>query len=579
MKKHLLLLSSFFIVFFAFAQDNIFITNSAADQVLKGDFDPINYAASNVIDHPQTIIEHLNSQLNTDTILSYLKILSAFENRNTGSDTVSTTRGMGAARRWAFSKFKQYGERNENRLITSYLQFDQVICGMAQHRNVFGILPGREVDNHKVIFVEAHMDSRCEDLCDIDCLAEGVEDNGSGTALVLELARQMSQFTFDHTIVFLIVTGEEQGLMGANAFATYCKDEGIPIKAVFNNDVIGGIICGETSSAPSCPGLNHVDSTQVRLFSNGQIFSPHKGLVRWIKMQYQDELLPIVKVPMQITLMSAEDRRGRGSDHIPFRQKGYPAMRFCSANEHGNADASDPDYHDRQHSIRDILGVDTDNDGEIDSFYVDLNYLARNTIINGTSITAAAQGVKVPTFDAASVGTEVRVTIDDPENYDAYKIGVRTASTDFDTLFTVTGTRHVRFQNPNNIVFVTVAAINDDGIESCFAQEVRPRIATGTTEIEGKDSKGWIDLFQNHPNPFDEATWISYEVKEQIKYSKAKLFIKDLSGKTIAEFEAPLEPGYHETLYDHGYNATGAFIYGIEVDGRVVAHKRMIFAY
>ena len=579
MKKNLLLLFTLFIASLSFAQDNIIVTNSTADMVLKGNFDPADFAASNVVDHPQTVIEHLNSQLNTDTILSYLKILSDFENRNTGSDTVSTTRGMGAARRWAFSKFKQYGERNENRLLPSYLQFDQEVCGMAQHRNVFGILPGRDVDNHNVIFVEAHMDSRCEDLCDIDCLAEGVEDNGSGTALVLELARQMSQFTFDHTIVFLIVTGEEQGLVGANAFAEYCKNEDIPIKAVFNNDVVGGIICGETSSAPSCPGFNHVDSTQVRLFSSGQIFSPNKQLVRWIKMQYQDELLPIVKVPMQITLMSAEDRTGRGSDHIPFRQRGYSAMRFCSANEHGNANASDPDYHDRQHSIRDILGVDTDADGEIDSFFVDLNYLARNTVINGTSVAAAAQGVKVPSFKAIRVGTEVRVTIDDPENYDAYKIGIRTQNNDFDTLFTVTGTRNVNFQNSTSIVFISVAAIGPNGIESCFAREIRPTTSTGTSEIDAKDSKGWIDLFQNHPNPFDEATWITYEVKEQIKHSRSKLFIKDLSGKTIAEFDAPLTPGYHEILYDHGYNAAGSFIYGIEVDGQVAAHKRMIFAY
>lgn len=579
MKKNLLLAPALFFCFFAFGQTNMIVTNPTADQVLRGNYNPDDFAASNVLDHPQTIIEQLNSQLNTDTILSYLEILSAFENRNTGSDTISNTRGMGAARRWAFSKFKQFGERNENRLLPSYFQFDQDVCGMGQHRNIFGILPGRDIDNHHVIFVEAHMDSRCEERCDIDCLAEGVEDNGSGSALVLELARQMSRFTFDHTIVFLLTTGEEQGLVGANAFAVWCRQQSIPIKAVFNNDVIGGIICGETSSAPSCPGLNHVDSTQVRLFSSGQIFSSNKQLVRWIKIQYDDELRPIVKVPMRLTVMSAEDRTGRGGDHIPFRRNGFSAMRFCSANEHGNADGLDPDYHDRQHSIRDILGVDRNGDGKVDSFFVDLNYLARNTVINGTSVTAAAQGVKVPEFETDRIGTEIRVRINDPENYDSYRIGIRTQQNDFDTIYAVSGTRNFKFDNPEALLFVSVAAVDANGIESCFGREVRPLTASGTREIAGKDSKGWIDLFQNHPNPFDEATWISYEVKEQIKYSSATLFIKDLSGKTIAQFEADLNKGYHEILYDHGYNATGSFIYGIEADGRVVAHKRMIFAY
>ena len=242
------------------------------------------------------------------------------------------------------------------------------------------------------------MDSRCEDNCDIHCPAHGMEDNGSGVALVIELARVMSRYVFDHTIVFMTVTGEEQGLAGSNAFSDYALAQGLAIKAVFNNDIVGGIICGETSSPPSCPGLNHIDSTQVRLFSHGGFNSPHKALSRFIKLEYQEMIRPLSAVPMLLTIMSAEDRTGRGSDHIPFRENGYYAMRFCSANEHGNADVSDPEYHDRQHTTNDILGVDTDGDLEIDSFFVDFNYLARNTIINGNSAAMAALGPETPTL-------------------------------------------------------------------------------------------------------------------------------------------------------------------------------------
>ena len=272
------------------------------------------------------IIASIQDEVNTDSLMRYLEILVSFENRNTGSDTISTTRGIGAARRWGFSKFQQFSAENENRLITSYFQYDLSTCGMDQHRNVMGILPGKDVDNHQLIIVEAHIDSRCDTPCDIDCSAQGAEDNASGTALVIELVRVMSKFSFDHTLVFVLTTGEEQGLEGAGALADYCFDENIPIKGVFNNDVIGGVVCGETSSPPSCPFEGHIDSTQVRLFASGG----NRQWTRWIKLQYEEELIPIVKVPMEVKLMSSEDRTGRGGDHIPFRENGYTAMRFTS---------------------------------------------------------------------------------------------------------------------------------------------------------------------------------------------------------------------------------------------------------
>lgn len=580
MFKYLPIIYLVLIANFLSAQDNIIITNPTADQVLKGNFNPADFQMSTVIDHPQTIIENIQNQVNTDSITRYLEMLSSFETRNSGSDTLSSTRGFGAARRWVFSKFQQFSEQNENRLLPSYLQFDLEICGMMQHRNIFGILPGNDADNHNVIIVEAHMDSRCEGVCDVDCLAEGVEDNGSGTALVLELARLMSQFTFDHTIVFLVTTAEEQGLLGADAFAEYCRSSDIPIKGVFNNDIVGGIICGETSSAPSCPGLNHVDSTQVRLFSSGGLFSTNKQFVRWIKLQYEEELNPIVDVPMQITIMSAEDRSGRGGDHIPFRQRGYRAMRFTSANEHGNANSADPDYHDRQHSIRDILGTDTDNDGIIDSFFVDLNYLARNTVINGTSVVAAAQGVEIPSLTVTRINDSIiNVVIEDPQNYGRYKVGKRFFDNDFDEVFEVEGTTTFQFIAPENLLFVSVAAVDENGIESCFSDEERPTTISSVDDPLPLVPEQIVELFQNRPNPFDEATFINYEIKQPISSRNGVLFIKDMTGKTIHRYDAPLHVGYHEFLYTHGYNSTGAFIYGLAVDGKVLAQKQMIFAY
>lgn len=580
MKQILLSIFLFAFCLSANAQTNILVTSNEADRVLRGNFSPDDYAASTIVDHPQTIIEQIHSEINTDSIRAYLEILSAFGNRNTGSDTVSTTRGFGAARRWALKKFQEFSSQNENRLIPSYLQFDQDICGMGQHRNVFGILPGTNVDDHQVLVIEAHMDSRCEENCDIDCLAEGVEDNGSGTALVLELSRIMSKYSFQNTIVFLLTTGEEQGLLGADAFAEYCETESIPMRAVFNNDVVGGIICGETSSAPSCPGFNHIDSTQVRLFSRGGI-SKHKGLVRWIKCQYLEELSPIVKVPMLLTLMSAEDRTGRGGDHIPFGRRDMRAMRFCSANEHGNADAADPDYHDRQHSIRDILGVDTNADGLIDSFFVDLNYLARNSVINATSLVAAAQNVQMPTMELEQNGLSVTIRVRDDFGYDRYKVGIRSMSLDFDTLHFLEKDEELTVTLERGFHYFSAASIDSNDIESFFTDEVRLiLISTGTAaELDFEKPSSWVDLHQNRPNPFDEATYIQYDVRKEFSYKESKLVIREINGKVLEEFEAPLGLGTHEILYTHGYNFTTPLIYSLEVDGQIIAQNRMIFVY
>lgn len=246
---------------------NILVTNPVADAVVKGNYDPLLYQATAAA--PDEIICAINANVSPDTLKLYLEILSSYYNRNTYSDTVSNNYGIGASRRWVYQKFSEYAAQNGNRLIPAYLQFDMpanALCGAGQFRNILAVLPGSDTSDKSIIIIEGHMDSRCADVCDTVCLAQGMEDNGSGTVLVMELARVMSKFMFDRTIVFMVTIGEEQGLYGAYAMADYCSNNSIAIKAVQNNDVIGGIYCGATSSPPSCPFENHVDSTHVRIF-------------------------------------------------------------------------------------------------------------------------------------------------------------------------------------------------------------------------------------------------------------------------------------------------------------------------
>ena len=580
MKTHILTMIISLLAFLHLsAQTNIHFTNPEIFNILRGDYNPQVYLPAAIIDAPSVISASLDENIQPDSLKATLLALRKFHNRNTASDTLSETKGIGAARKWVLSQFDRYSAEQGGRLVTGYLQFDQDVCGMMRHKDVVAVLPGRDISDPASIVIEAHLDSRCKDNCDIDCLAEGMEDNGSGVALVLELARIMSRYVFDHTIIFMAVTGEEQGLVGSNAFAVYAVQEDIPLKAVLNNDIVGGIICGETSSPPSCPGFNHIDSTQVRLFSFGGFNSAHKALSRFIKLEYQEMIRPIAKVPMMVTLMSAEDRTGRGSDHIPFRENGFTAMRFCSANEHGNADVGDADYHDRQHTSDDILGVDTDGDSEIDSFFVDFNYLARNASINGNAAAMVALGPESPTIQSVSQnGDFLFIQIEDPHEYNHYLVGLRVSFNDFDTLYYILDSKSGAFELPSRQIniFVSAAAIDSNGVESLFSEEKLVRLTTGVHDEQNTTKN--IELLQNKPNPFDESTMISFLVNDPVLIHHAQIVITDFHGRTIKEIPVEVKEGMNEVLFHHGYNMTGTYLYSLFVNDQLVATKKMVFA-
>ena len=572
--KQLLLFILSLSIHFIFGQTNLHLSNPIAEDILKGNFDPALYQPAFPVSNPNFIIQNIDANVSADSLKSYLERLDDFETRNTGSDTTSATRGIGAARTYIHQKFEQFSNFQNGRLITSYFSFHQDICGMMRHKNVLAILPGSDTSYKDIIILEGHFDSRCETSCDTACAAHGMEDNGSGTALVMELARVMSFYSFNQTLVFMATTGEEQGLLGARAFADYLTQENITVEAVLNNDVIGGVICGQTSSAPSCPGKDLIDSTQVRLFSAGGYNSKNKCLTRFIKLEYQDELESVVDVPMMVTLMTAEDRTGRGGDHIPFRQDGIPAIRFTSAHEHGNAGVG-PNYHDRQHTSDDILGVDTDNDNVLDSFYVDFNYLARNAVINGCAATALASGPEQPNYTITPVNGNLEVTVSDPNNYGKYRVGIRTDTWDFDTLITFTGTSAILTPGLTGNGFVSLMAVDQNNIESLTSKEqILFNISIEEEEMAGSE----FVLLQNKPNPFDESTVIGFYAPET-SAKKAEIKITNLNGKLIKEFTTEITQGMNEVIYDHGYGIEGNFIYSLYVDGELIGSKKMTFIY
>lgn len=563
------------LVHLSFAQTNILSTNITAEQVMTGNYDPSVYTPLVLLNDPDTLSTGLNDQISADSLHAYLEKLGSFHTRNSGSDTVSAVKGIGAARRWVYQKFQQFSAENENRLLPSYLQFNMLICNAGQHRNVFAVLPGLDTSDHSIIIIESHLDSRCEELCDTACLAQGSDDNGSGTALVIELARVMSKFSYSRTIVFLTNIAEEQGLYGSEAFADYVEQKNIPVKAVLNNDIVAGVLCGHTSSPPSCSPFGDIDSTQLRLFSYGGFNSLHKGLVRFIKLQYTEQLLELATVPMTISVMTGEDRTGRGGDHIPFREHGYTAMRFTSANENGNANVAAVGYSDNQHTSRDVLGYDTDGDAVLDSFLVDFNYLARNTLINGNAAAMAAIGPKTPEFNLFMPvqGNDAAVEIIADQEYPQYRVGVRTLTYDWDTVYTFTTPNAILHLSAANTYYMSVATVDSNGIESLFSGEIAGTI----TSIKDPQSQKGIQLLPAFPNPADESIMITVNVLAPVNYTSALIRVTDINGNLLKELPIKLNRGINEVLYHHGYQVSGTYLYQLVIDGNVTETKKIIF--
>ena len=282
-----------------------------------------------------------------------------------------------------------------------------------------------------------------------------------------------------------------------------------------------------------------------------------------------------MNVPTDIRIMSPEDRTGRGGDHIPFRQNLFTAMRFTAANEHGDADVSQPGYSDRQHSWRDTLGVDTDNDQIVDSFFVDFNYLARNTIVNANAAAMAAIGPKQPDFTLGVHDSDLVINITQQTQYAVYRVGVRTLTNDWDSVYTMTSLTDTIDVPPAQWYRVSVMSVDTNGIESVPSREIQTT-PVGLEEYVAPTNG--ITLMQNQPNPFDEATFILFQVDRVPQYKTAAIVITDMQGKTVQEIPVEMHVGLNEVLYTHGYGSSVTFMYSLVIDGVPVQTMAMVFA-
>jgi hypothetical protein len=344
-----------------------------------------------------------------------IETLVSFGTRHTLSSQTDPKRGIGAALNWAESEFNGYSAACGNCLTVQ--RASETFTGdrlpaPTKITDVFAIQRGTERPND-VVIIQGHIDSRVTDPMNATSDAPGANDDGSGTAAVLEAARVLSKHKFPGTIVYATLMGEEQGLYGGKVLANYAKAQGWNVVTVLNNDIIGN----------SCGSDGVCDSTHARVLSEGprsqgeaelaaqthslggENDSPSRNISR-----YLDGLADRLKIGLDVRQIWRTDRFSRGGDHIPFLALGFPAARISVAVEN---------YNWQHQDLRTENGIrygDT-----ID--HVDFAYLAKMTKLNVAALAGIASAPPPPEPKVeGAVSTDTTLTWKSVPTADTYVV-------------------------------------------------------------------------------------------------------------------------------------------------------------
>lgn len=348
--------------------------------------------AQTVIQNRDIQIETMIDEVSALNIESIVRKLVSFETRHSLSDTVSKSTGIGAARNWIKSEFEHYSKASGGRLKVEFDSFIQPADGRritqpTQMKNILAVLPGVDPTDDRILIVSGHYDSRASDVNDSKVFAPGANDDASGTAVTMELARVMSKYKFNCTIIFVAMVAEEQGLYGAINLAKRAKAEKWNVAGMITNDIVGNTYGMETEIK---------DNRSVRVFSEGvsPVESPEESLIRQSTgsdndgkarqfARYMKEIAERYVDQLEVKLIYRRDRYLRGGDHTPFSQAGFAAIRLTEMNENFN----------RQHqTVRTEAGVDY---GDLPAF-VDYDYTQKVCRMNLATIANLALSPREP---------------------------------------------------------------------------------------------------------------------------------------------------------------------------------------
>ena len=342
---------------------------------------------------PDPEIARIVSDISAERIQRSVYVLASFKTRHTLSDPLPSGDGIGGALTWVRAEFGRASAESGGRLRVDLDTFEQPaspprIPQPLSISNVVATLPGTGAEaSGRTLVISGHYDSRATNPLDSTGAAPGADDDASGVAAVLELARVMSHYKFSANLVFLAVAGQEQALNGSTHWARQARARGVDIEAMLDNDIIG--------SSRSESG--HVDRGTVRLFAEGvrPVPNPSDEQIALLKAGGENDTPPrelaravreiaAAYVPsLKVRVIYRADRYLRGGDHLPFLEEGYPAVRFTEPAE---------DFRRQHQDLREEKGVvygDTPD-------HVDFAYVADVARVNGAALAVLARAPAPP---------------------------------------------------------------------------------------------------------------------------------------------------------------------------------------
>ena len=337
------------------------------------------------------VIRRIVRDISGRNIEKTIRQLVSFGTRNTLSEQNDPKRGIGAARDWLYAEFSKIAESSGGRMTVEKQSYEQARAARVPQptivTNVVATLKGTQTESvQRMYVVSGHYDSMCSSATDAKCDAPGANDDASGTAAVLEMARVMAEHQFDATIIFMAVAGEEQSLLGSTHFADQAKQKNWNIDAMFTNDIIGNTLGGNGVRnrntvrvfSEGVPSNETAAEATTRRNVGGENDSASRQLARFIN-ETTEKYVP----GMTVMLVWRRDRYGRGGDHIPFLERGYPAVRFTEVNEN---------FRHQHQNLRVENGIQY---GDLPEF-VDFAYVANVARVNAASLAAMAMAPSRP---------------------------------------------------------------------------------------------------------------------------------------------------------------------------------------
>jgi acetylornithine deacetylase/succinyl-diaminopimelate desuccinylase-like protein len=412
-------------------------------------------------------IANIVREIDARTIERTIRKLVSFGTRNTLSEQNDPNRGIGAARDWLYAEFQKAAGQSNGRMTVEKQTFEQPKAARVPQftmlTNIVATLKGTQSESEKRMYVvSGHYDSMCASPTDAKCDAPGANDDASGTAAVLEMARAMAKYKFDATIVFMTVPGEEQGLLGATHFAEEAKKGNLDIEAMFTNDIIGSSLGGNGVRdrhtvrvfSEGVPSNETTQEATTRRSVGGENDSASRQLARFIK-----EVGERYVQRMRVSLIYRRDRYGRGGDHQPFLERGFAAVRFTEPNEN---------YNHQHQNVRTENGIQYGDLPEFDDF----NYIADVVRVNASALASLALAParpKAATLSSAqSNDTELRWEANKEPDLAGYEIVWRDTTSAVWTNSSAVGnvtTATMKGMSKDNYFF-GVRAIDKDGNRS-----------------------------------------------------------------------------------------------------------------